>query len=679
MKYLLHLLIFCSIFLLATQPTASYVRTPLSSTNGTPIAWNLANPSTPIVAGGRITYRLNQSGSDDLPFAQAERALVASFQSWEDIPTSAIAFTHGPNTTSTASAADGQMELFWLENSEMTSDGLNLTGVLALSRYQTNSATGEITDAATAFNGFRYRWAVDGRADAVDVQEVATHEIGHLIGLNHTMIGGATMYPRTIAGRTQSRTLAPDDAIAASVAYPAAGFLTSTGIIRGQVTSNGANVFGANVVAVDANGNVTASALSQPDGMYSIQGLSPATYNIYAEPLDSSTSAYFSRADLPGFYANANISFSTSQDFAVGVAAGGTATQNIAVNGGTPALDGFIVRGPESTAFLNLGGQAVQGATNVTIGVAGAGLPQSGSPLSVSGPGITINRTFFATVDGLAAVLAEINVSPTAVPGSRNIIITQGNQRAVMTGALEIVPAAATVVSSANFAAKVASESLASVFGQNLATATVAAITTPLPTSLGGTSVRLRDSSGQEKLAPLFFVSPGQINFQIAPGLLTGTVLANIGNGDGFVSTGSMLVESVAPGLFAASGTGQGLAAAVALRIRANGTQSYEAVTRFDAGSGQIVSVPIDLGLATDQVFLILYGTGIRFRSSLGAVSYNVGGITGTPGYAGPQNDFVGLDQINVPLSRSLIARGLVNVFLTVDGKISNLLTVSIK
>jgi uncharacterized protein (TIGR03437 family) len=678
MKYVLQLLVFCGIFFLAARPTASYVRTPLSGVNGTPIAWNLTNPGTSIVTGGRITYRLNQAGSDDLPFAQAERALVASFQAWEDIPTSAIAFTHGPNTTSTASVADGQMEMFWLENSEMTGDGLNLTGVLALSRLQTNSATGEIVDGATVFNGFRYHWSVDGRADAVDLQEVATHEIGHLIGLNHTMIGGATMYPRTIAGRTQSRTLASDDAIAASVVYPAAGFLNSTGTIRGQITSSGANVFGANVVVVDANGNVTASALSQPDGSYSIQGLPPATYTVYAEPIDSSTSAYFSRADLPAFYANANLNFSTSQDFSVSVAAGGTATQNIAVTGGTP-LDGFIVRGPESTAFLNLGGQTIQGQSNATIGVAGAGLPQSGSPLSISGPGITINRTFFATVDGLPAVLAEITVSPTAVPGSRNIIITQGNQRTIMTGALEIVPAAAAVVSSANFAPKVASESLVSAFGLNLVTTTVIATMTPLPTSLGGATVRLRDSSGQEKFAPLFFVSPGQINFQITPGLLTGTVLVNIGNSDGLVATGSMLVESVAPGLFAANGTGQGLAAAVALRIKSNGAQSYEPVTRFDAASGQIVAVPIDLGPATDQVFLILYGTGIRFRSSLSAVIYNTGGVTGTPGYAGPQNDFVGLDQINVPLSRSLVGRGVASVFLTVDGKMSNTLTVSIK
>jgi len=679
MKYVLHLFIFCGIFFLATRSTVSYVRTPLSASNALPIAWNLTNPGTAIVSGGRITYRLNQTGSDDLSFAQVERALMASFQTWEDVPTSAIAFTRGPNTTSTASAADGQFEVFWLENSEMTGDGLNLTGALALSRVQTNAVTGEITDAATVFNGFRYHWAVDGRADAVDVQEVATHEIGHTIGLNHTMIGGATMYPRTIAGRTQSRTLGSDDVIAVSVAYPAPDFLTSTGTIRGQVTSGGANVFGANVVVVDANGNVAAGALSQPDGSYTIQGLPPANYIVYAEPIDSSTSAFFSRADLPTFYANANISFSTSQDFPVSVAAGGTTTQNIAVTGGTPALDGYIIRGPESTAFLNLGGQTVQGQSNAIVGVAGAGFPQSGAPLTVSGAGITMNRTFFATVEGLPAVLVDINISPTAPPGSRNLIITQGNQRTIMTGGLEIAPATAAIVSSANFAPKVASESLVSVFGQNLATATIVATTTPLPTSLGGVTVRLRDNVTQEKLAPLFFVSPGQINFQITPGLFSGTMLINIGNSDGFTAFGSITVDSVAPGLFAANGNGQGLAAAVALRVKANGAQTYEAITRFDQTSNQIVPIPIDLGPASDQVFLLLFGTGIRFRNSLAAVSCNIGGMVSAPTYAGPQNDFVGLDQVNVPLSRNLIGRGLVNVVLTADGKTSNTVTINIK
>lgn len=680
MKYVLYLLVFCGCFLLATQPTASYVRTPISSTNGAPVAWNLTNPTTAIVQGGRITYRLNSAGSDDLSFTQVERALVASFQAWDDIPTSSVAFTRGSNTSSTASAGDGQLELFWLENTETTGDGLNLAGALALTRYQLIPATGEITDAATVFNGSRYRWAVDGRADAVDIQDVATHEIGHIIGLSHSPIGGMTMYPRTIAGRTHNRILGSDDIIAASVAYPASGFLGSTGTIRGRVRDGSTNIFGASVVAVDANGNARASAITQPDGTYSIQGLPPANYTVYAEPLDPLGPSFFNRGDLDAFYSNTISTFSTTQDFQVGVGAGGTVTQDFTVVQGTPALGGYQVRGPESTDFLNLGGQVPQGEVNAIVGVNGPGLPQSGTPLSISGPGITINRTFFATTSiGLPAVLAEITVSPTAPPGSRNIIISSGGQRTIVTGALEIVPATASVVSSANFRANVARESLVSVFGQNLATTTVVANTTPLPTSLGGTTIRLRDFSGQELFAPLFFVSPGQINFQVTPGLLSGPVLVNIGNNESFVSTGAMTIESVAPGLFSANGTGQGLAAAVAFRVRANGTTSFEPILRFDQASGQFVAIPIDLESTTDQVFLILFATGVRFRSVLSAVGCSVAGLASSPLYAGSQNDFVGLDQINVPLSRDLRGRGMANVLLTVDGKTSNTVTVNIR
>jgi uncharacterized protein (TIGR03437 family) len=46
--------------------------------------------------------------------------------------------------------------------------------------------------------------------------------------------------------------------------------------------------------------------------------------------------------------------------------------------------------------------------------------------------------------------------------------------------------------------------------------------------------------------------------------------------------------------------------------------------------------------------------------------------------YAGPQSEFVGLDQVNVILSRALIGRGAVTVVLTVDGKVANTVTITI-
>ncbi len=690
MKCLFRLLILTAVFSLAGHMTESYIRSPLGDASGTPIYWNLSNPFNPSeVSGGRIIYNLNPAGSDDLPFSQVEQAIAASFRVWEDVPTSSVAFTRGPNATSTTTGNDNLLQFFWLENSTTTPDGLNLAGALAISRLTTiisGPRTGEIIDASLVFNGNQYQWATDGRGNAADIAEVATHEIGHILGLSHSPVGGATMFPRSGIGRIGGRTLATDDQIAVSVVYPASGFNSSTGTIRGRVTDNSGNIiFGAHVAAIDANGNVAASTISQLDGSYSIQGLPPGNYTVYAEPLDAANGAYFSRFDLPQFFNSVNLDFQTSRDWPVVAGAGGTVSLDISVARGNPPFDAYIIFNAPNNAFLNVAALAAQGQNNLTIGVAGPGLPQSGSPLAVSGPGITILRTYFRTTSsGLPAVLADITVSPSAPIGMRNIVINAGGQRTIVTGGLEIAAGSGggssslATVNAAKFTGQTAAESIVAAFGSNLATSPAAATSNPLPTTLGGTTVRLRDSSGNERLAPLFFVSPSQINYQIAPGILIGNATVSITNSNGAVSTGSMLVEAVAPGLFAANANGQGVASAVALRIR-NGVQTFEPVARFDSAQNQSVPVQIDLGPATDQVFLVLFCTGIRFRSSLSAVSYNVGGVMGTPTFAGAQGSFVGLDQVNAPLSRNLIGRGLVNVTLTVDGKASNTVTVSIK
>ena len=131
--------------------------------------------------------------------------------------------------------------------------------------------------------------------------------------------------------------------------------------------------------------------------------------------------------------------------------------------------------------------------------------------------------------------------------------------------------------------------------------------------------------------------------------------------------------------LFAANSDGHGVAAAVALRVKPDGTQSFEPVSQFDSAQNRFVAVPIDLGPDSDQVFLVLYGTGVRFRSSLAGVSARIGGADAQVTFAGAQDQFVGLDQINVRLPRSLAGRGDVEVVLMADGRMANTVKVNIR
>ncbi len=234
-------------------------------------------------------------------------------------------------------------------------------------------------------------------------------------------------------------------------------------------------------------------------------------------------------------------------------------------------------------------------------------------------------------------------------------------------------------VSAASFnGASLAPEQIVAAFGLGLASGTEIATTVPLPTSLLGASVKVRDRVGVERSAPLFFVSPNQINFQIPPETATGKTTITITNQPNASLSATVWVENTAPGLFAANANGIGVAAAVVLRVRGDGSSVFEPVAQSD-GQGQFIAIPIDLGEETDRVFLILFGTGIRNRSALEKVIVQVGGVAAPVLYAGSQGSFVGQDQVNVRLPRTLIGRGDVAVTITVDGQIANSVSVYIR
>jgi uncharacterized protein (TIGR03437 family) len=233
-----------------------------------------------------------------------------------------------------------------------------------------------------------------------------------------------------------------------------------------------------------------------------------------------------------------------------------------------------------------------------------------------------------------------------------------------------------TTTSVASYGPIVAPDSIGAAWGTTLSTTIASALGTTLPTTLGSTTVMITDSAGMTFSAPLFLVSPTQINFLVPAGVALGNATLTVANPKASY-TGSLLVSNVAPGIFTANGDAKGVPAAQVVRV-SGGKLTYE--TPYQAGGAVAYTTnPINLTSSTDQVYLVLYGTGIR-RHSLNPVVATINGVKVPVAYAGPQNQYPGLDQVNLgPLPTSLTGSGEVDLRLLVDGVPANTVRVAVR
>ncbi|MBL8188221.1 MAG: hypothetical protein JNK38_09445 [Acidobacteria bacterium] len=236
-----------------------------------------------------------------------------------------------------------------------------------------------------------------------------------------------------------------------------------------------------------------------------------------------------------------------------------------------------------------------------------------------------------------------------------------------------------TSVSAASYRrAGLAEESMVAAYGTNLALTTEIATQIPLPTKLAGTTVNITDKLGVERLAPLFFVSPTQVNYLIPAGIATGYVTVTIRNGNGTQSVERAQVLDFAPALLAANADGRGASVGLVLRLGEDGSVHLEPTAYFDPEQNKYVPKEIDLGAAGDQVFLVLFGTGLR-NGDLTLSDLRIGDVPTELLYLGAQPDFEGLDQVNLRLPRELAGKGEVNVRLMVDDQKANPVTLKFK
>ncbi len=230
-------------------------------------------------------------------------------------------------------------------------------------------------------------------------------------------------------------------------------------------------------------------------------------------------------------------------------------------------------------------------------------------------------------------------------------------------------PAATAINTASNasyaFGDAVAPESIVVSFGTSLANATATATTVNWPTTLGGLQINVTDSRGTSRLAPLLYVSPTQLIYLIPAGTTSGTAQLTIGS-----QRTTVAVADTAPGIYSANQTGRGVAAGTYVRLTNRGVRTEGLL--FTPATGDAAPIPAAAG---DQIYLILYGTGLRG----GPATATVGGVT-VP-VIGPvaQGQYAGLDQINLGPLPTRVGLGVKQIIIRQGDDLANPVTVTLR
>jgi uncharacterized protein (TIGR03437 family) len=296
--------------------------------------------------------------------------------------------------------------------------------------------------------------------------------------------------------------------------------------------------------------------------------------------------------------------------------------------------------------------------------------PDSGDKFNLlSAPGgVSVSGASFTTT-GLASGFN----STTSISSSQFDLTATTSGTATTSAAPPPPKPTLTSVDTASGAMPLAPGSLASGYGNGLATGQPATAPFPWPTTLEGTSVAIVDLTGVTTQAPLLYVSSTLVDYQIPNTVLLGPATVTVTAGDGTTKSGPVNIVPYAPGLFAVNTAG--LAASFADCVAADGTQTT--ILTSQVVNGALVAVPLNLK-ACQETVLELWATGLD-AADASIVQATIGGLVATVLYAGPQGVYPGVDQVNVVIPQSLAGAGNVPVVVSIGGVTSNTVTVTIQ
>jgi len=353
----------------------------------------------------------------------AEAMVDKAFASWSTVQDANVRFERRGLTDEISDHSAGRVVV------SLADDLFRGQGALAMTTYTFDRNNGHFTDADIMVDPS----LLSGH---YNLQMALQHEIGHVLGLDHSGVISAVMYPYVSNGDVPAA-FDSDDRIAIATSYPINDPTLLGGTLSGRVVGDAGGIFGAQVVAVNEQGQPVATGLTTSSGEFSITGIPAGRYRLYAEPLDGPVDP----AALRGTWRGASaVSFPTQffGDAPITID-NGRVYGNLVVNATGPARlnPKWVGTSAPASPTMSLAStpSVIRPGETVKISIGGDGFTSGMTEFEVLNPAVRRVSNFEWASNYVSATF-EVGANATA--GSAVVLVKSGNETATLTGALKV-------------------------------------------------------------------------------------------------------------------------------------------------------------------------------------------------------------------------------------------------
>lgn len=382
-------------------------------------------------------------------------AIRSALHQWESIPDSNIKFEEAGilDANLDINLLDGKNLIYWENESVFVWGGTaNIRNLPAVnvSSWDTN---GTILESDTVFNGIDFKWRHNpdnlGRRTLV-IDGIALHEIGHFLGLTHSVAGGATMYYQSAFGDNLLKGLSMDEILFARQVYTDPSAISKFGTVKGTLTVNGIVAPSAKVIIENTKGYLMGATVTEEDGSWEIGGLLPGEYTIRYNSFPPKSTF---RQDSPHLIEDIDYrfegfnttQFSPTSAENIQLTGGQILTHNKSLNPGSPKFIISQIRPVEDHpggpfSFTTGPVSTTAGQTDIYIGLYGNDIPTEGATLRTSHPDILYHESEILrkAVLNMNMITRRITIPEGIDPGLLSFIIDYEGEQVYVDGFFEI-------------------------------------------------------------------------------------------------------------------------------------------------------------------------------------------------------------------------------------------------